>query len=125
MFDAQLSPLQTTFLTYSWQLPAPSHLPFVPQPAAPESLQVVRGSALPTATRVHLPCDPGSPQLRQAPVQALSQQTPSTHWPDLHSLPALQTWPFCLGPQLWLTQLMPVSQSLSALQTLVQAPTLH
>jgi hypothetical protein len=125
MLDVQLSGLQTEFFTYSWQAPAPSHLPLAPQPAAPVSLQMGRGSALPTATMVHLPWEPGSPQLRQAPVQAFSQQNPSTHWPEVHSVPALQAWPFCLGPQLWERQLWPVSQSESTLQNVVQAPYWH
>ncbi len=55
MLDAQLSLLHTVFFVYSWQAPAPSHLPFVLQLAAPMSLQVVRGSALPADTMVHLP----------------------------------------------------------------------
>ena len=100
MLDVQLSDLQTVVLEYSWQAPAPSHLPFVLQLAAPMSLQVIRVSALPADTMVHLPCEPGRPQLRQAPVQELSQQYPSTQLPDLHSVPALHTWPSCLGPQL-------------------------
>ena len=74
MLDAQLSFLQLTPLRYSWQAPAPSHLPFVPQLAAPLSVQDLRVSALPAATMVHLPCEPGRPQLRQEPVQAFSQQ---------------------------------------------------
>ena len=81
----QLSAAQLVFLAYSWQAPAPSHLPLVPQLAAPLSWQVLRGSEFPAATIVHLPIDPASAQLRQPPVQALSQQTPSTHCPDLHS----------------------------------------
>src|SRR5262249_45486033 len=88
-------------------------------------LQVACGSPLPGGTSVHLPIDPGRAQPRQPPSHALLQQTPSTHWPDLHSLPALQSWPSCFGPQVWLTQLMPASQSASALQTLVQAPAWH
>jgi hypothetical protein len=69
---------------------------------------------------VHLPGDEGRAQLLQAPVHALSQQTPSTHWPDLHSLALLQLCPFCLGPQVWFTQAMPLSQSSSVLQEMVQ-----
>ena len=69
---------------------------------------------------VHLPRELGKEQLRQAPVQALSQQTPSTHWFDLHSLALPQGCPFCLRPQLRLTQAKPVSQSASVLQAPVQ-----
>jgi hypothetical protein len=69
---------------------------------------------------VHLPSELGSEQLRQAPVQALSQQTPSTHWFDLHSLPFAQGCPFCLSPQLRFTQAKPLSQSASTLHAPVQ-----
>jgi len=82
-------------------------LPVWPQLVAPASLHTARVSAFPVPTIVHLPRDDGSAQLRQAPVQALSQQTPSTHCPDLHSAALPQLWPFCLGPQVWLTQAMP------------------
>jgi hypothetical protein len=64
---------------------------------------------------VHLPTDPTSAQLRQAPVQDVSQHTPSTHWADLHSVEAAQDWPFCLGPQVPFTQAMPGLQSVSTL----------
>ena len=43
------------------------------------SWQTPRGSALPAAIDVHLPSADASAQLRQAPVQAVSQQMPSTH----------------------------------------------
>jgi hypothetical protein len=84
----QLSGAQLVFFTYSWQAPAPSHLPLVLQLAAPLSWQVLRGSEFPAATIVQVPIEPGSAQLRQPPVQAVSQQTLSTHWPDLHSVGA-------------------------------------
>ncbi len=77
---------------------------------------------MPAATIVHLPSEPTSAQLRHPPVQALSQQTLSTHWPDLHSLACAHDCPFCFGPQLWFTQAIPVAHSLSAEQTVVQAP---
>jgi len=41
-------------------------------------VQICRGSAEPFATSVHLPMLLLRLQLRQAPVHALSQQTPST-----------------------------------------------
>jgi hypothetical protein len=120
--EAQLSGAQAVPLAYSWQLPLPSHLPLLPQPGAPESLHIWRTSIPPAGTIVHLPSEPGRLQLRQAPVQAFSQQMPSTHWLDLQSLACLQVWPFCFGPQLFFTQLMPVSQSASLLQYPRQAP---
>jgi hypothetical protein len=86
---------------------------------------MARGSAFPAPIGVHLPGEDGNAQLRHAPVHALSQQTPSTHWPDLHSLGLPQLWPFCLGPQVPFTQAMPASHSLSALQLTVHAPAEH
>jgi len=83
---------------------------------------VARGSPFPAGTIVHFPSEPCSAQLRQPPAQAFSQQTPSTHWPDLHSLPFPHGCPFCFGPQLPLTQLIPTSQSASLWHFPVQAP---
>ena len=63
---------------YFRQAPAPSHFPSVEHIAGVKSAQVPRGSAAPLATRVHFPCEvPDSAQLRQAPVHAVLQQTPS------------------------------------------------
>jgi hypothetical protein len=53
-------------------------LPFFPHDDAFSSTQTPRGSALPAAIATQRPGEPGSAQLRQAPVQALSQQIPST-----------------------------------------------
>lgn len=98
--DAQVSAAQLVPFAYSWQLPEPSHLPFSPQAAALTSLHMARGSAAPAGIVVHLPSELDKEQLRQAPVQAELQQTPSTHWFDLHSLALPQGCPFCLRPQL-------------------------
>jgi hypothetical protein len=92
------------------------------QLAAPASWQLARGSALPAGIIVHFPSVPISAQLRQPPAHEFSQQTPSMHWSDLHSLPFAHGCPFCLGPQLPLTQLLPTSQSASLWQVPVQAP---
>jgi hypothetical protein len=118
----QLSSAHWVPTGYFWQPPLPSHLPLVPQFCALLSLQTARTSGLPAAIAMQWPGDEGSAQLRQAPVQALSQQTPSTHWLEAHSLAAVQVWPFCLGPQVLFTQAMPVSQSRSVWQVVVQAP---
>jgi hypothetical protein len=69
----------------------------------------------------------GSAQLRQAPAQRLSQQTPSMQLPLLHSPPCWQDWPIGLRPQLPLRQTLPVTQSASEVQWLTQAaaPALH
>jgi hypothetical protein len=50
-------------------------------------------------------------QLRQAPVQASAQQTPSTQKFELHSAAAAQGWPSSFLPQLPFTQAMPGAQS--------------
>jgi hypothetical protein len=71
---------------------------------------------------VQRPSDADSEQLRQAPVQAWSQQTPSTQWFFRHSLDAVHGWPSILGPQVPLTQAIPVSQSALVVQVSVQAP---
>jgi hypothetical protein len=89
------------------------------------SWQTPRGSTLPAAIEVHLPGVDASEQLRHAPVQAVSQQTPSTQWVERHSVPIEQGWPFCLGPHRPLTQAWPVSQSASERQTLLHAPSTH
>jgi hypothetical protein len=42
-------------------------------------MQTLRGSTLPVATVMQWPGDVGRLQLWQAPAQAFSQHTPSTH----------------------------------------------
>ena len=104
----------------------PSQKPLVEQEAAPRSLHVLRGSGAPTATFKHCPGEPGKLQLRHAPVQLLSQHTPSTHWPDSHWLASAQGCPFFILPQVpVVTPLMvccthwcPSSQSVSVVQML-------
>jgi hypothetical protein len=71
----------------------------VPQLAAPWSLQSPAGSTVPLATLVQVPSVPDSAQDWQAPVQALSQQTPWAQKPLLHWLPAEQLAPLLDGPQ--------------------------
>ena len=76
-------------------------------------MQTPRGSVLPAATVKQWPGEVARLQLRHAPVQAFSQQTPSTHCPVAHSLPPAQVNPSGFGPQVPATQAVPVSQSLS------------
>ena len=118
----QLSGAQIVPILYFWQPPAPSHFPFVEHMAGVMSMQTPRGSALPAGIDVHLPGDEASEQLRQAPVQAVSQQTPSTQWVERHSVLAPQGAPVGLGPQRPFTQAWPESQSMSERQTLLHAP---
>jgi hypothetical protein len=117
-----VSTAQTVPAGYLWQPPAPSQRPLVPQEAGVWAVQTPRGSALPGAMGMHRPGALGSPQLRHAPVQALSQQTPSTQWLLAHSLAVLQTLPSLRGPQFLLTHATPGAQSASLPHVTVQAP---
>ena len=80
------------------------------------------GSTFPAPTVTQWPGELARSQLRQVPVQALSQQTPSTQKFEAHSLAPLQLWPGVLGPQLLLTQAVPTSQSPPVWHEVVQAP---
>jgi hypothetical protein len=71
----------------------------VEQELAPRLVQVLRGSGAPAATFRHWPGELGRLQLRQEPVQALSQQTLSTHWLDSQSLAFAQGCPGFFLPQ--------------------------
>jgi len=121
----QFSTAQVVPTGYVWQPPPPSHFPLVAHEAAPWSAHIWRGSGEPTATSVHLPMLLLRLQLRQAPVQALSQQTPSTQWLFWHSPSVLQVWPSGFGPQLSFTQAVLSAQSTAWVATVqddVHAP---
>jgi len=79
------SPAQTVSGGYAWHDPFPSHLPLVAQEPAPMSLHLACGSTRPAPTLLQWPGAFFSPQVWQAPAQALSQQTPSTQKLDWHS----------------------------------------
>jgi hypothetical protein len=128
---AQISGPHSVSISYFSQAPVPSHRPSVPQDATPVSLQVLCGSAAPFATFLHWPGDPGSAQLRHAPVHADSQHTPSTHWPDSQSvaaehfcpLPSLPLQrPTLTPPTVACTQGWLGAQSASVAQVAPQAP---
>jgi hypothetical protein len=76
---------------------------------------VARGSITLAGTFTQRPSEPGSAQNTQRPVQAESQQTPSTHWPPWHSAPCWQAWPSPFLPQL------PAWQELGGMQSAVTA----
>ena len=113
---------------YFRQAPAPSHLPSVPHMAAVRSLQTLCGSAPPAAIDVHVPSDPGTAQLRQAPVQVVAQQTPSAQCAFTQSASAAQVWPSTFFPQVptvppgGTVQLCPGAHSAALEQYSVQAP---
>jgi hypothetical protein len=91
-------------------------------------LQTPWGSAPPAAIDVQVPSDPGTAQLRQAPVQVVAQQTPSAQWPFTQSASAVQVWPSTFFPQVptvlpvGMVQLCPGAQSAWLVQYSVQAP---
>jgi hypothetical protein len=87
-------------VAYFAQPPAPSQRPFVPQVAAPWSLQTLRLSRVFAARGVHVPGAEVSAQLRHAPPQASLQQTPSTQNPDAQSVACVHAPPFVRLPQL-------------------------
>jgi len=110
---------------YLWQLPAPSQVPSVPQDGACWSVHFPCGSMADAGLGEQMPSDDASAQLRQAPWQASAQQTPSTQKLLPHWLAAVQACPFDLGPQLPLTHVWPLTQSLFAVQRPTQAPSTH
>jgi hypothetical protein len=91
------------------------------QVAAPLSEHCPRGS-WPDGTLVHEPALPVSAQDVQLPVQAVRQHAPCAQIPDLQSVPAPQLAPGGLSPQLPETQKLPLVQSASAEQVVLQAP---
>src|SRR5262245_33333864 len=88
----QLPAAQTVPWAYLRQAPAPSHMPSLPQLVAPSSAQSLAGS-VPAGTGEQVPNLPAMLQAWQAPVQAVSQQTPSTQMPLAHSPGAVQSAP--------------------------------
>jgi hypothetical protein len=99
---------------YFSQAPA-WHLPSVPQLGAPLSVQLPAGSG-PEATEVHCPIVPVIAHDRQAPAQAVAQQTPCAQNVDWHSMPFEQKAPIGLRPQELVVQTFPVEQELLSLQ---------
>jgi hypothetical protein len=84
-----------------------------------------RGSGWSAGTGVQRPSATDRAQEVHRPVQALSQQTPSTQKPDLHCWLVVQVTPLGRGPQLPLTQGLPITQSAFVLQVTVQASVVH
>jgi hypothetical protein len=118
----QCSPAHVVPGAYVRQPPLPSHFPSVPHDPAPWSVQIFRGSLDPAGIGVQVPIAVDSAQVRQLPVQAESQQTPSTQKPLVHSPAAPHDCPFGFRPQLPFWQDWPLTQSASDEQRLRQAP---
>jgi hypothetical protein len=72
----------------SWQLPAPSQAPVLPQAVVDEQRACGSVVPLPTLTQV-----PPAPQTWQVGQLATPQQTLSTQLPVPHWLLAVQLWP--------------------------------
>jgi hypothetical protein len=92
---------------YFWQPPAPSHLPLVPQLAAPWSAQKAAGAVVPAATGAHAPRLPATLQAWHAgqiwdPQQTLSMQLPLMHWPlDVQATPLAFNAQLRVVPEPW------------------------
>jgi hypothetical protein len=82
---------------YSSQDPEPSHLPVIPQLAAPWATHVPLGSTVPAGRIEQLPAVPGTAHDTHVPLQADAQHKPCSQKPDAHSPAAAQGRPFCLG----------------------------
>ena len=82
------------------QAPMPLQVPSLPQVLIAVIGHMPLGSAVPAATLVQVPTDPLTVQLRQVPVQASLQHTPSTQVFDRHSGPELQLCPSGLRPHM-------------------------
>ena len=89
------------------------------------SLHTRCGSSRPAGTSTQRPGDPVRAQLRHAPSQALSQQTPSTQKFDWHSSFALHETPLPLLPHDPLTQALGFTQSSSLVQVVAQPEPVH
>ena len=85
------------------------------------SVHIPCGSSRPWATFTQRPGDPESPQVLQAPWQALSQQKPSTQKSDRHSSGFVQLAPIGFLPQEPATQVFGGTHCASDVQVVAQA----
>jgi hypothetical protein len=83
-------------------------------------VQTAAGSGWPVGTGAQRPIEPATAQEKQAPEQAVAQQTPCAHCPDWHSAPAEQNAPFGLGPHEPCTHEFPLAQLASLPQAVKQ-----
>ncbi len=124
--DGQLAPAQTVPAAYFWQAPEPLQTPFVPQEAAPWSLQVPVGSELPAGTFVQVPAVVlETLQDWQVPLQLVAQQTPCAQNLDLHSSALEHVRPLSFRPHDPFVQTAGELQSELALQAFLQADEPH
>src|SRR6185369_13066517 len=107
-----------------WQLPIPSQLPSVPQPAAPVSVHWFSGSC-PAGTVEQVPPVPESAHDMHVPRQAVWQQTPCSQKLLAHSAAAPHAAPGGFLPQLPPLHTLPAVQSLEPVQLARQLPVPH
>jgi hypothetical protein len=115
----------STPAAYSWQAPAPSQTPVVPQLAAPWSRHWPAGSRQPIGTGAQVPGLAAVAQDRHVPVQAVLQQTPCAQMPLVHSPPSPQIAPSGLRPHDPPPQTAGGAQSASAVHVARQAAAPH
>lgn len=98
--------------------------PVAPQPVAHSPTQSARGSGAAAATSEQVPTAPGFAQVRQAVLQALLQQNPSTQNAVAHSVDRVQACPAgsvgTHAPEA--LQRLPETHCASLLQPVRQAP---
>jgi hypothetical protein len=90
---------------------APTHIP--------------AGSAAPAGTGVHVPAVAARAHERQAPVQAVRQQTPCAQTPLAQARPSSHAAPGGLRPHEPFTQKAPAAQSPSAMHVALHASAPH
>ena len=96
-------------------------MPSVPQPAAPASVHWFSGSC-PIPTFVQVPSVPASAHDLQVAVHAVAQQIPCAQIPFAQSVLAVQVAPFGRLVQTLPMQTLGETQSVSAVQDVLQAP---
>jgi hypothetical protein len=122
VWTGQLGAAQTAPAAYSWQPPAPSQNPVLPQLAAPWSVHCPVGSWPPLAIERHAPRLPTIAHDRQRPSHAVAQQTPCAQTPLAQSDAAKHAAPFGLRPHEPPSQTAGGAQSRSLPHADLQAP---
>jgi hypothetical protein len=103
-------------------LPVPSQSPLVPQPLLPVSVHwVATVGAAAAGTGEQVPLVPATAQDMQGAVQVLLQQTPCWQKPEAHSAAVLQVVPGVLSVQTPALQTYGETQSVLAVQVVLQA----
>jgi hypothetical protein len=110
---------------WSWQSPAPSQKPVIPQVAAPSAAHCPLGSIPPAGIGLHIPSVPTSPHEVQLAVQAVPQQMPAEQNPLWQSPGSAQLAPSGRRPHEPFSQTLGGAQSTSEAQVDLQAAAPH